>query len=39
MLWSIMWPLWRPLYQKKKTAHIMMLWKYKLLNQDDALWP
>jgi hypothetical protein len=25
--------------ERKMSAHIMMLWKYKPLNQDDALWP
>jgi hypothetical protein len=24
-------------YIKKKATHVMMLWKYKPLNQDDAL--
>jgi hypothetical protein len=23
--------------ERKTTAHVMMLWKYKLLDQDDAL--
>jgi hypothetical protein len=25
--------------ERKTAAHVMMLWKYKPLNQDDALWP
>jgi hypothetical protein len=24
---------------KKNGPHVMKLWKYKPLNQDDALWP
>jgi hypothetical protein len=24
-------------YRKKIASHVMMLWKYKVLNEDDAL--
>jgi hypothetical protein len=25
--------------ERKTAAYVMVLWKYKLLDQDDALWP
>jgi hypothetical protein len=25
--------------ERKMSSHVMMLWKYKPLDQDDAVWP
>jgi hypothetical protein len=38
VLWSIR-TIMEAAIERKMAAHVTMLWKYKLLDQDDALWP